>query len=73
MKSDERATDAVQEQVSTLGTRGDMNSRKEQAGYECEAWPRRYMTRVEVTEEATSCHWREIRRKYDRRSNGTRD
>ena len=121
VKSDKRATDAAREQVSTWGTRGGMNSRKEQAGceceacrgpylyvpwrgavekgaggirvrgikrsrrdtsarhkkeqagYECEAWPRRYMMRVEVTEETTSCHWREIRRKYDRLSNRTRD
>ena len=38
VKSDKRATDAAREQVSTWGTRGGMNSRKEQAGYECEAW-----------------------------------
>ena len=38
VKSDKRATDAAREQVSTWGTRGGMNSRKEQVGYECEAW-----------------------------------
>ena len=66
------ARDTEERHKNIIYMRDEGRYEKEQAGYECEAWPRRYMMRVEVTEETTSCHWREIRRKYDRLSNGTR-